>query len=249
MGELTIEEGDQVGGGPEVGDKKRGSIGPLSSGGLKVEVPNAADNIVFQRDGDSNFDEMIVRGNHLRIKNSTDQEVMHFNAGTSTLTIGNNTNTGEVVVHNNIRAEGIVRSKDGFRPSTNDWEIARDGEDLVIREPEQNNKEWARFKDDNGLYLSGTPKLYVGDSGNEGEIHVRDNAGNDTFKADGNTGTSRVLRAVPRSGHLRPADRGQFPRGAVGESSRDRASADRGRRRSRHRKPVFYCSGLQALLF
>jgi hypothetical protein len=63
-------------------------------------------------------------------------------------------------VEGEIRAAGVVRANDGFRPSTNDWEIARDGGDLVIRDPEE-NKEWARFKDDISLHLTGTPSLWV----------------------------------------------------------------------------------------
>lgn len=59
-----------------------------------------------------------------------------------------------------LEVDGIIRASDGFRPETNDWEIARDGEDLVIREPEQ-SKEWARFNDDVSLHLSGTPNLWV----------------------------------------------------------------------------------------
>ncbi len=55
---------------------------------------------------------------------------------------------------------GRIRSRDGFRPSTDDWEIIRDGENLEIREPEQ-RKVWARFSDDVSLHLIGTPNLWV----------------------------------------------------------------------------------------
>ena len=56
---------------------------------------------------------------------------------------------------------GIVRASGGFRPSSNDWEIARNGEHLEIREPEQSNKVWARFNDDRSLHLIGTPNLHI----------------------------------------------------------------------------------------
>ena len=62
---------------------------------------------------------------------------------------------------------GLIRARDGYRPSTNDWEIVRNGEYLEIREPEQANKVWARFRDDVCLHLIGTPNLWV-----EGRIGV-----------------------------------------------------------------------------
>ncbi len=66
-----------------------------------------------------------------------------------------------------VIVNGRVRARDGYRPSTNDWELARNGEYLEIREPEQTNKVWARFRDDVALHLIGTPNLWV-----EGRIGV-----------------------------------------------------------------------------
>jgi hypothetical protein len=60
-----------------------------------------------------------------------------------------------------VIVNGIVRSRDGFRASTDDWEIVRNGENLEIREPEQTNKVWARFNGKNSLHLIGTPNLLV----------------------------------------------------------------------------------------
>ena len=75
--------------------------------------------------------------------------------------IGTATPTAKLEVAGEIKASGIIRATNGFRTSTNDWEIARNGESLEIREPEQNNKVWARFNDDNSLHLIGTPNLVV----------------------------------------------------------------------------------------
>ena len=72
---------------------------------------------------------------------------------------------------------GLIRSRDGFRPATNDWAIQRNGEYLEIREPEQSNKVWARFRDDVCLHLIGTPNLWV-----EGRIGV--NTTSPTAKID-----------------------------------------------------------------
>lgn len=62
---------------------------------------------------------------------------------------------------------GRVRSRDGYSPSTNDWEIARNGENLEVREPEQAGKVWVRLRDDIAMHLIGTPNLWV-----EGRIGV-----------------------------------------------------------------------------
>lgn len=62
--------------------------------------------------------------------------------------------------NSDLNVRGTVSSQRGFRAG-NDWEIVRQGEDLVIREPEQSDKIWARFKDDKHLHLSGTPDLLV----------------------------------------------------------------------------------------
>ena len=43
-----------------------------------------------------------------------------------------------------------------------DWSIGGTGESLEIREPEDGNKIWARFIDDNRLELLGTPNLHIG---------------------------------------------------------------------------------------
>ena len=67
---------------------------------------------------------------------------------------------GDTAIAGNLKADGTIRS-DVFRPSTDDWEIARNGEHLEIREPEQNNKVWAKFNDDKSLHLIGTPNLWV----------------------------------------------------------------------------------------
>ncbi len=75
--------------------------------------------------------------------------------------IGTTTPAKKLEVTGEIQANGIIRATDGFRPATDDWEIARNGEDLEIREPEQTNKVWARFKDDTSLHLIGTPHLWV----------------------------------------------------------------------------------------
>ncbi len=50
---------------------------------------------------------------------------------------------------------------ESYRPTTDDWEITRVGENLEIREPEQSNKIWARFNDDQSLQLIGTPNLLI----------------------------------------------------------------------------------------
>ena len=59
-----------------------------------------------------------------------------------------------------MQIKGVMRT-DRYRPSTDDWEFYRNGEDLQIREPEQQNKVWASFKDDKALHLQGTPDLWV----------------------------------------------------------------------------------------
>ena len=65
------------------------------------------------------------------------------------------------IIDDDLIVNGIIRARDGFRPETNDWEIARSGEHLEIREPEQAGKVWARFNDDQSLHLIGTPNLRV----------------------------------------------------------------------------------------
>lgn len=75
--------------------------------------------------------------------------------------IGRSNPSARLDVDGEIKANGIIRATDAFRPSTDDWEIARNGEDLEIREPEQTNKVWARFKDDVSFHLIGTPNLWV----------------------------------------------------------------------------------------
>lgn len=44
---------------------------------------------------------------------------------------------------------------------TDDWEIARNGENLEIREPEQAGKVWAKFINAKALHLIGTSDLWV----------------------------------------------------------------------------------------
>ena len=77
------------------------------------------------------------------------------------LTVNNELNVTGTVTANEINANSIIRAADGFRPSTNDWEIARNGDNLEIREPKETNKVWARFKNDTSLHLIGTPNLWV----------------------------------------------------------------------------------------
>ncbi|NEP36058.1 hypothetical protein [Moorena sp. SIO3B2] len=79
---------------------------------------------------------------------------------TGSLTIENNLTVGGLLTTSELNATGIIRS-DVFRSSTNDWEIARNGEHLEIREPEEGAKVWARFNDDRSLHLIGTPNLWV----------------------------------------------------------------------------------------
>jgi len=56
---------------------------------------------------------------------------------------------------------GKIRARDGVSPTTDDWEIVRNREHLEIREPEQGNKVWAKFNDNQSLHLIGTPNLLV----------------------------------------------------------------------------------------
>ncbi|MBT9314055.1 hypothetical protein [Leptothoe spongobia] len=68
---------------------------------------------------------------------------------------------GDTEIAGELKVDGIIRSN-VFRPSTtNDWEIALNGEHLEIREPEEDGKVWARFNDDSSLHLIGTPNLIV----------------------------------------------------------------------------------------
>ncbi len=65
------------------------------------------------------------------------------------------------IIDDDLIVNGVIRARDGFRPDTNDWEIARNGEHLEVREPEQANKVWVRLNDDQSLHLIGTPNLRV----------------------------------------------------------------------------------------
>ncbi|MCT4644081.1 MAG: hypothetical protein N4A74_03775 [Carboxylicivirga sp.] len=56
---------------------------------------------------------------------------------------------------------GQIATYESYRPLTLDWEITRNGEHLEIKEPEDGNKVWARFNDDQSLQLIGTPNLLV----------------------------------------------------------------------------------------
>ena len=98
------------------------------------------------------------------------------------LTVSNNLTVGEAIasptvsvtgtvtanaleVAGEIKASGIIRAN-AFRPPTDDWEIARNGEHLEIREPEEGGRVWARFNDNSSLHLIETPNLLV--NGNVG---------------------------------------------------------------------------------
>ncbi|NEQ15747.1 MAG: tail fiber domain-containing protein, partial [Moorea sp. SIO3E2] len=120
--------------------------------------------------------ELRVRASH----NNADADIGAFYAQNLTQGIGIGYNRIEAIGSNTdqdinlipkgngeLIVDGIVRAKDAFRPSTNDWEIARNGENLEIREPEESNKVWARFTDDESFHLIGTPNLLV-----DGEIRA-----------------------------------------------------------------------------
>ncbi|MDJ0716835.1 MAG: hypothetical protein QNJ54_21915 [Prochloraceae cyanobacterium] len=81
-----------------------------------------------------------------------------------------------------LRVDGIVRS-DVFRTLSDSWEIARNGHNLEIREPEQSNKVWARFTDDQSFHLIGTPNLWV-----DGKVGIgTSNPGSNKLKVKGDT--------------------------------------------------------------
>ena len=54
-----------------------------------------------------------------------------------------------------VLVEGIIRARDGFASSTDDWALVRNGEHLEIQEPKQGHKVWVRFNDDQGCISSG----------------------------------------------------------------------------------------------
>jgi hypothetical protein len=78
----------------------------------------------------------------------------------SSLSVTGNVQARQLTATDSVAASSMIRC-DVFRPSTNDWEIARNGEHLEIREPEQGGKVWIQVKDDQGLHLQGTPNLWV----------------------------------------------------------------------------------------
>jgi len=66
------------------------------------------------------------------------------------------------ITGNEINSQTIIRAKE-FRPegTSGDWAIRKSGENLQIFEPEQSDKVWAEFVDDDKLHLKGTPNLEV----------------------------------------------------------------------------------------
>jgi len=78
----------------------------------------------------------------------------------SNLSVTGSLQASQLTVTGGVTASTMIRC-DTFRPSTDDWEIARNGEHLEIREPEQGGKVWIQVKDDQGMHLQGTPNLWV----------------------------------------------------------------------------------------
>jgi len=73
--------------------------------------------------------------------------------------IGTQSPTQKLDVNGTVQATRV--RTDNYTPKTADWAIKRSGENLQIIEPEQSDKVWAEFKDDQHLHLKGTPNLIV----------------------------------------------------------------------------------------
>lgn len=70
--------------------------------------------------------------------------------------------TSTLYANSNIRVDGGTTPNIFFDAAqTGDIAIRGNGENLEIYEPEDANKVWARFTDDDSLHLIGTPNLYV----------------------------------------------------------------------------------------
>ena len=68
--------------------------------------------------------------------------------------------TCALIVISSISLKSQVITGDEFKHSTTNWSLRNSGENLQIYETEQ-SKEWARFDDDWGLRLTGTPNLQI----------------------------------------------------------------------------------------
>ena len=108
--------------------------------------------------------------------NGEDQEIFHIRYNkpdgtsvypmrfTSDSKVGINTSSPRDfldVCGGGITTDGDLCIAGDINNINNNWGIRCNGENLEFVEPEDNNKLWARFIDDNGLELTGAPNLYV----------------------------------------------------------------------------------------
>lgn len=175
-GEVVFNQGDQIGTGPEVGEKNRGTIKPISTGGLKIEVPNSNDQIIIQKDSDTNFQNFILKANNLKMLDNGGREVYQFSSSSAALFIGASGNEGDLIVKDGAGRE--VMHMNGSNAALYIGASGNEG-DLIIKDGA--GREVMHFDSNNAV-------LYLGANGNEGDLSIRNNSGNETARIDGQTG-------------------------------------------------------------
>lgn len=88
VGDVVVRRGTEIGTAPDVvGDRLSGRLSPLSTGGLRVEVPEASDQIQLQREGRGTFAELLIKTEQLRVTDSVDQTVLQVNTTARSLQV------------------------------------------------------------------------------------------------------------------------------------------------------------------
>jgi hypothetical protein len=98
VGEVIFKHGGQIGAGPEVGDKEGASIKPIATGGLKVEVSNPGDSVLFAEKSGGNFTKMSVAANQIVARRSDGKESVVIDTQAGNITAGTTGVEGDILV-------------------------------------------------------------------------------------------------------------------------------------------------------
>ena len=201
VGDIVILQGSDtnVGADPAVGERERGRIGPLPTGGLAVEMSDVGDQMIMQTAGGNNFQALRVNADQVVVTDGAGRDVFGVNANQAALQIGVDGHSGQMIVQDEEGRDVLQ-----FDAANATVKIGTTGHAGELGVCDEEGRETLAVDGSNA-------NLIVGTEGNAGAIGVLDQENRVVFEAESQNRARLSIGAEGKAGELRLRDNQSRP--------------------------------------